>query len=131
MVVSGSMSDETTIHESHGSRILEYPVNGPPLGNVASSLEMIGAARSQGAEWIAVPVGRLGDEFFQLRLGIAGEVLQKFVTYRLRIAVVGDMTSLGAASKALHDFVVECNRGSDVWFVRSLAELDDRLRRIP
>ena len=49
----------------------------------------------------------------------------------LRIAIVGDMTPLSAASKALHDFVVECNRGSTVWFVRNLDELNDRLRRIP
>jgi FPC/CPF motif-containing protein YcgG len=58
-------------------------------------------------------------------------VLQKFVTYQLRIAIVGDITSLSAASKALHDFVVECNRGSTVWFVRNMDELNDRLRQVP
>ncbi len=125
------MTPETIFHESQGFRVLEYQDNGPPLGNASSALEMIGVARSQEAEWIAVPIERLGDEFFQLRNGIAGEVLQKFATYRIRIAMVGDFTSLSAASKALHDFVVECNRGSAVWFVRNLEELKDRLRRIP
>jgi hypothetical protein len=125
------MKEETTIHEWQDVRILEYPVKGLPLGNVSSSLEMIGTARSQRAEVVAVPVERLGDEFFQLRNGVAGEVLQKFVTYHLRVAIVGNITLLSTASKALHDFVVECNRGSTVWFVHNLEELNDRLHRIP
>jgi len=125
------MGQETTLHESKGCRILEYPAKGSPLGRASSSLEMISAAHSQRAELVAIPVERLGDEFFQLRNGIAGEVLQKFVTYHLRIAIVGDIASLSAASKSLHDFVVECNRVSAVWFVRDMDELNDRLRRIP
>jgi hypothetical protein len=123
------MNQETTLHESQGCRILEYPAEGSPLGNASSPLEIISAARSQQAELVAIPVERLGDEFFHLRNGIAGEVLQKFVTYQLRVAIVGDVTSLSAASKAFHDFVIECNRGLDVWFVRNMVELNDRLRR--
>ena len=124
------MGQETTIHEFQGGLILEYRAEGPPLGNVSSSLEIIGNARSQRAGLVVVPVERLGEEFFNLRDGIAGEVLQKFATYDLPIAILGDITSLSAASKALHDFVVECNRGSSVWFVSSLEELKDRLRRV-
>jgi len=124
------MTQETTIHESPGGRILEYPTEGSPLGNVSSSLEMIAAARSQDAEWIAVPIERLGEEFFQLGNGIAGEVLQKFVTYHLRVAILGEILRLSGPSKALHDFVVECNRGSTVWFLRDLEELQNRLCRV-
>jgi len=123
------MKQDTTLHESHGCRILEYPTKGSPLDNASSSVEIISAAYSQQAELVAIPVERLGDEFFQLRNGIAGEILQKFATYHLRIAIVGDITSLSAASEAFHDFVIECNRGSDVWFVRNLDELNHRLRR--
>lgn len=125
------MSEEAKIRELQGCRILQYPAEGSPLGNVSSSLELISAARSQRAEMVAVPVERLGEEFFQLKSGIAGEVLQKFVTYQLRVAIVGDIASASAASKALHDFVVECNRGSDVWFVYDLEELKNRLRITP
>ncbi len=122
------MVQEFTLHELQGCRILEYPAKGSPLGNASSSLDVISTARGEQAELVAIPIERLGEEFFQLRNGIAGEVLQKFVTYHLRIAIVGDMTSLSDTSKSLHDFVVECNRGSDVWFVRDLEELNDRLR---
>jgi hypothetical protein len=123
------MGQENTVRESHGCRILEYAADGSPLGSASASLEMISTARGQRADIVVIPVERLGDEFFNLRNGIAGEMLQKFVTYHVRIAIVGDMTSLSAAGKALHDFVVECNRGSDVWFVRDLEELKERLHR--
>ncbi len=123
------MVQEFTLHESHGCRILEYPGEGLPLGNASSSLDVISTARGEQAELVAIPIERLGEEFFQLRNGIAGEVLQKFVIYHLRIAIVGDVTSLSDTSKSLHDFVVECNRGSDVWFVRDLEELHERMRR--
>ena len=101
------------------------------MGNASAALEIIGAASSQRAELAAIPVERLGDEFFHLHNGIAGEVLQKFATYHLCIAIVGDIAAQSAVSKALHDFVVECNRGSAVWFVRNLEELNDRLHRTP
>jgi len=52
------MGQETALHESQGGWILEYPATGSPLGNVSSSLEMISAARSHEAAWIAVPIGR-------------------------------------------------------------------------
>ena len=122
------MAEDFTVREWQDVRVLEYSSTGPQLGNAAASLEMIGAARVQNAEWIAIPIERLGEDFFNLRNGVAGEVLQKFVTYQIRVAIVGE-TSLLNPSKALRDFVIECNRGATQWFVSSMDELKDRLRR--
>jgi hypothetical protein len=58
---------------------------------------------------------------------VAGEVVQKFVNYRLRLAIVGDLTTHLAVSAALRDFVRESNRGRQLWFVADDAELDARL----
>lgn len=84
-------------------------------------------ALNEGARVLAVPASRLDDSFFELKTGIAGEALQKFVNYRLVFAIVGDVSAHIAASKSLHDFVVECNRGHDVLFVADIAELEHRL----
>ena len=70
---------------------------------------------------------RLGDAFFQLSTRVAGEAVQKFVNYGIRLAVVGDISAHVAASNALRDFVRESNRGRHVWFVDSLEELERRL----
>jgi len=40
---------------------------------------------------------QLGEKFFDLRTGLAGEVLQKFTNYRVRLAiVVGDAGAYGS-----------------------------------
>jgi hypothetical protein len=49
------------------------------------------------------------------------------VNYRLMFAIVGDVSTYVAASDALRDFVVECNRGREVFFVSDIAELEARL----
>ncbi|MGA2135550.1 MAG: DUF4180 domain-containing protein [Bryobacteraceae bacterium] len=69
----------------------------------------------------------MGDDFFKLRTRIAGEFVQKFVTYRVRLAIAGDISGYLEGSSALRDFVVECNRGSQVWFVADAQELQTRL----
>ena len=58
-----------------------------------------------------MPVARIAPAFFALATGVAGAVVQKFVNYRLRLVVVGDVTEHVAASTALRDFVREANRG--------------------
>jgi Domain of unknown function (DUF4180) len=75
-----------------------------------------------------VPVERLPDEFFDLRTGLVGQIAQKFVNYRLRLAIVGDISRHLTASSALREFLYETNRGSQLWFVATVAELRGRLK---
>lgn len=77
---------------------------------------------------VLVPVECLEDEFFQLRTGIAGAILQKFATYRMRLAIIGDISRYVEDSSALRDFVYESNRGDQVWFVKDRAELESRIK---
>jgi len=73
---------------------------------------IIGEALSQGARMVVIPAERLGDDFFRLQTGVAGAFLQKFVTYGVRVAIVGDISRYVAASSALRD--LEPNRGRDI-----------------
>lgn len=58
--------------------------------------------------------------FFDLKSGIAGDILQKFSTYRVRLAIVGDFSKY--RSKSLNDFVYESNKGRHINFVNSTAD---------
>ena len=106
---------------------LLIPASGCPIASERDATDLIGDALGAGVSMVAVPVERLGDGFLMLSTRIAGEVIQKFVNYGLRIAFVGDISAAVAASKALHDFVWESNRGRHVWFVADLAELDAKI----
>ncbi|NUO96987.1 MAG: DUF4180 domain-containing protein [Nonomuraea sp.] len=100
--------------------------DGPSLREGGDALDLIGAAWGESATWVAVPAGRLHDDFFALSTGVAGEFAQKFVNYRIGLAVVGDISAFTAASSALRAWVEESNRGSHIWFVRDLEELAAR-----
>ncbi|QFZ17881.1 DUF4180 domain-containing protein [Saccharothrix syringae] len=119
------MADE--LEERAGVTVLVCDPGGPPLTTGADLVDLVGAV-FLGAEAVAVPASRLGDDFFALRTGIAGEVMQKFVNYRLRLVVVGDISGHLEASSALRALVRESNRGEHVWFLPDLDALDARLR---
>lgn len=110
-------------------KIYECPAEGALLSRVQDALELIGNARSTGATLVLIPVSRLDPSFFELRTMLAGEMLQKFATYQVRVAIVGDTSALCAESKSLRDLVREANRGETAWFVQSREELELRLAR--
>lgn len=112
--------------ERRGVPVLVCGADGPPLASTQDALDLIGAAFSR-ADVVAVPVARLDGRFFTLRTGLAGEIMQKLTNYRVRLAVVGDISAHLAASAALRDLVRESNRGSQIWFVADLDELDTHL----
>ncbi len=115
-------------YELAGTRVFECAAEGVPLRSVAAALEFMSAARSHKASLLAIPVARLSDDFFRLRSGLAGEVIQKFVTYGLQLAVIGDISDHVKASAAFRDFVYESNKGGHVWFVNNVDELATKLR---
>jgi hypothetical protein len=115
------------VEEIAGVRVLMFGPDGAPVRGESDAIDLIGEAIGHDVTWVAVPVERLGDEFFQLSTRIAGDVIQKFVNYQRRLAVVGDISRHLEASKPLRDFVYESNRGRHVWFAADRAELEQRL----
>jgi len=100
---------------------------GPLLRTEDDARDVIQETFGTGIELAVVPVERLDPDFFVLRTGVAGVFVQKLVQYRLRLAVVGDITAQTAASDALRDWVREVNRGRDILFVADTAALESRL----
>jgi hypothetical protein len=117
------MPDE--VRQLDGAPVLVCSAEGSPLRDDRDAVDLVALAHR--AEWVAVPVDRLTPEFFQLRTGVAGAIVQKFVQYRTGLAVVGDVAAHLAASDTFQDWVRETNRGRHIWFVADLAELEQRL----
>jgi hypothetical protein len=112
----------------NGVNVLHCASDGPPLDGERAALDLIGDAMGRDAQVVAVPAERMADEFFQLRSGVAGAVMQKFVNYHVRLAVVGDVSHHLAASTALRDFVHETNQGGHIWFLADFDALEEKLR---
>jgi len=74
---------------------------------------------------IVISESSITKSFFDLKTGIAGEILQKFSNYQTKLAIVGDFSNYN--SKSLKDFIFESNKGSQVFFLSDEEEAIDRL----
>jgi hypothetical protein len=72
------------------------------------------------AEGIIVHQENIDEQFFDLRSGLAGEMLQKVVNYRLRLAIVGDFSIY--ESNSLRAFISESNRSNSIAFVKTIED---------
>ncbi|MGI6192429.1 MAG: DUF4180 domain-containing protein [Christensenellales bacterium] len=70
----------------------------------------------------------LCEDFFVLSTRIAGDVLQKVVNYRFRLAIVGDFSQY--TSKPLKDFIYESNNGNAIFFLPSESEAVEKLSKV-
>ncbi len=110
-----------------GVNVFVCAEDGKPMATDADAVDLLGGLYGLEVRWVAIPSSRLADDFFRLRTGVAGAIVQKLVGYRLKVAIVGDISAHTAVSGPLRDWVRESNRGTDVWFVSDVHELAERL----
>lgn len=102
----------------------------PLITDAQSALDLIASVGFEhNLHKIAIYKAAISEDFFRLSTGLAGEIVQKFVNYNFRVAIIGDFSH--CASKALHDYIYECNRGSHLNFVSDEREALDRLGAAP
>src|SRR5690348_1172033 len=106
--------------------VLWLPPDGPPL-TPSLARDAIAEALGSGAGVVVVPTARLDGTFLDLSTGVAGDVVQAFVTYGLRLVVLGELPRDALRSSSLAAFVREANRGTQTWFVADAEELASRL----
>ena len=78
-----------------------------------------------GAERIVIDKDAVCEDFFILSTGMAGEILQKFMNYHVKVAVYGDYSHY--TSRPLKDFIYESNHGKDFFFVSTKEEAVQKL----
>lgn len=66
-------------------------------------------------------------EFFNLKSGLAGEILQKFSNYRVQLAIVGEFSKY--KSKNLNKFIFESNKNRHINFVSTVEDAKIRLAK--
>ena len=99
------------------------------ITDTQSALELAMTVKYEtGAEKIVIEKRAFSEDFFVLRTGVAGEILQKFVNYHIKMAIYGDFSHY--TSKPLKDFIYESNRGENFFFVATKEEAIQRLTEI-
>ena len=115
----------TTIEEN-GTKVAVVTGDKKIITDTQSALDLLATVHYEtGADRIVINKENIEDTFFVLSTGLAGEILQKFVSYHTKVAIYGDYTKY--TSKPLKDFVYESNRGNDVFFVSTKEEAVKKL----
>lgn len=109
-------------HSFNGKDIIAMRDSGVVINNAQDFLELI---MNLPSDRIVFYEENFAESFFDLRSGLAGEILQKVSNYSRRLSIVGDYSRY--ASRSLNDFMYESNKGNTVMFVDSL---DEALRRL-
>lgn len=98
------------------------------ITDTQSALDLIMTVNYEtGADRIVINKGAVAEEFFILSTGMAGEILQKFMNYKIKAAIYGDYS--GYTSKPLKDFIYEANCGRDIFFTATKDEAVERLSK--
>lgn len=96
------------------------------IANPQSALDLAMTAKYEtGADRIVLPKQAVCEDFFILSTGMAGEILQKYINYQIKMAIYGDYSRY--TSKPLKDFIYESNQGNDFYFVATKQEAVQRL----
>ncbi len=87
-------------------------------------LDILGNAYYQGFDKVILYEKNICADFFNLKTKMAGEILQKFSNYRMRLAIVGDFNY---ESNSLKEFITESNKLKSVNFVNTRKEAIEAL----
>lgn len=107
-------------HHLNNIKIAEVISDSIEINNIDDGIDLLGNLYYQGFESIVLHEQNITPDFFDLKTRIAGEILQEFSTYRVRLAIVGDFSKF--TSKSFNDFLYESNKAKHVNFVRTTAE---------
>lgn len=98
------------------------------ITDVQSALDFMATIKYEtGCDHIIVNKSALCEDFFNLKTKLAGEILQKFINYHVKIAIVGDFSVY--TSKSLRDFIYESNKGNDIFFLSDEKQAVEKLSR--
>ncbi|MFE6138507.1 DUF4180 domain-containing protein [Bacillus sp. NPDC057893] len=96
------------------------------ISDIQSALDLLATVQYEvDSKRIIIHKSLISESFFDLKTRLAGDILQKFINYSVKIAIVGDFSMY--ASKSLKDFIYECNKGKDIFFLATEQQAIEKL----
>jgi sugar phosphate isomerase/epimerase len=110
-----------------GDTVAEILPESEIINSAEDILDIMAEAGYNGCTGLIIHANTLNRDFFDLKTKLAGEILQKFSNYRMKLAIIGDFSDV--KSKSLRDFIRESNNMGTIYFVGSMEEAMVRLNK--
>ncbi|OFD42226.1 DUF4180 domain-containing protein [Bacillus mycoides] len=96
------------------------------ISDVQSALDLMATVQYEAdSKRIVIKKSLISESFFDLKTRLAGDILQKFINYSVKIAIIGNFSMY--TSKSLKDFIYECNKGKDIFFLATEQQAIEKL----
>ncbi|MFN8714795.1 MAG: DUF4180 domain-containing protein [Bacteroidota bacterium] len=114
------------IHKTNGVEIAEIIADELLITSTEDGSDLAGSVYFQGYNKVIIYEKNIIPAFFDLKTGIAGEVLQKFSNFRIRLAVVGNWSL--HTNVRIQEFISESNKFGHINFAETKEEAVRRLQ---
>ena len=115
----------TTI-KKNGIEIAIVSANEILIADIQSALDFIATVKFEaGCNRIIINKSAITEDFFNLKTRLAGDILQKFINYQVKLAIVGDFSVY--ENQSLRDFIYESNKGKDIFFLPNEQQAVEKL----
>lgn len=131
-VITGGVGMNYRMVESNGFKYVEGPHEGLMISRPNDAIGLVSYCGEHDTNLVLLHAANLHEDFFNLKTGLAGAVLQKFVNYGIKVAAVipPELANQGR----FREMVVEANRGqhfrvfeevneAEVWLIGRGSEL--------
>ena len=81
------------LHAIGKAMVAEVAVNEMLLAVPEDVNDLLGNAYYQGFDGMIISADKISPRFFDLKTRLAGEILQKFSTFQMRLAIVGNFST--------------------------------------
>lgn len=99
------------------------------IKDVQSALDFMATVQYEtGSNRIIINKSSISEDFFNLSTKLAGELLQKFVNYYVKMAIIGDFSIY--PSESLRDFIYESNKGKHIFFLADEKQAIEKLSSV-
>lgn len=124
----GNMEKETRkmqfqLVEKTNGKYLECVSAATPLGTEQDALDLVALCGENETHFLIIHAAALSGDFFKLRTGVAGRMLQKLINYRVKIALV--LTDAQVIKGKFAEMLAESHRGGDFRVFQSIPAAED------
>jgi DNA-binding PadR family transcriptional regulator len=114
-----------SVRQKNNQRYIECFLAEPPLSTEQEALDLVALCGENDTNLMMLHADALSEDFFKLKTRIAGMILQKFVNYRVKTAIVlpGDLKIMGK----FKELMVESNRGNEYRVFNNVTEAENWL----
>ncbi len=111
--------------EKANGRYIECISAETPLGTEQDALDLIAICGENNTNHLIIHTEALSDDFFKLRTGVAGRMLQKFINYRVKTGVI--ITDEQIIRGKFKEMLAESNQGNDFRVFNSISDAENWL----